>query len=109
MTSPSPADDDALRAVILDLLADRKSGKSICPSEAARAIAGSDEQKWRRLMKPIRAVAVRMAQAGELEIRRKGKTVDPTGFRGVYRLALPDPNSDPAADNVASMPGAADE
>lgn len=109
MTSPSPADNGALRAVILDLLGDRKPGKSICPSEAARAIAGSDEQQWRRLMKPIRAVAVRMAQAGELEIRRKGKMVDPADFRGVYRLALPAPDRDPAALGVAHPAGAADE
>lgn len=109
MTSLSLADNDTLRTVILDLLADRKSGKSICPSEAARAIAGSDEQQWRRLMKPIRAVAVRMTQAGELEIRRKGKQVNPTDFRGVYRLALPAPDSDPAALGVTRPAGAADE
>ena len=44
-------------------------------------------------MKPLRAVAVDMAKAGELEIRRKGKIMDPSNFRGVYRLALPDPNA----------------
>lgn len=89
--SPGPA---ALRAAILELLAAREAGKSICPSEAARALAGSDERQWSRLMKPVRGVAVDMARAGEIEIRRKGKPVDPEGFRGVYRLALPAPKSD---------------
>jgi len=81
---------EALRAAILDLLNSRPEGKSISPTEAARALAGSDERQWSRLMKPLRAVAVDMAKAGELEILRKSKPVDdPSSFRGVYRLALP--------------------
>ncbi|WP_244447143.1 DUF3253 domain-containing protein [Hoeflea sp. BAL378] len=84
-----------LRAAILDLLRLAGPGKSISPSDAARALAGSDEQQWSRLMKPLRTVAVEMAKEGEIEIRRKGKTVDPSGFRGVYRLALPGPQSSP--------------
>jgi len=80
---------EALRAAILDLLNGREATKSISPTEAARALAGSDERQWSRLMKPLRAIAVEMAKAGELEIRRKSKPVDPSNFRGVYRLALP--------------------
>ena len=49
-------------------------------------------------MKPLRAIAVEMAKAGELEIRRKNKPVDPSSFRGVYRLALP---ASPAGTNTA--------
>jgi len=89
---------EALRSAILDLLAAREPGKTICPSEAARALAGSDERQWSRLMKPLRAIAVEMAKAGELEIRRKNKPVDPSSFRGVYRLALP---ASPAGTNTA--------
>jgi hypothetical protein len=37
----------------------------------------------------LRAVAVEMAKAGELVILRKARPVDPSDFRGVYRLALP--------------------
>ncbi len=85
---PDPA---ALRAAILDLLNASGADKSISPFDAARALVGSDEKQWSRLMKPLRAVAVEMAKAGELEIRRKGKIVDPADFRGVYRLALPGP------------------
>lgn len=87
-----------LRAMILDLLKAAAPGKSISPADAARALAGPDEQQWSRLMKPLRAVAVDMAKAGEIEIRRKGKVVDPTGFRGVYRLALPGPQASPEPD-----------
>ncbi|WP_210348932.1 DUF3253 domain-containing protein [Aurantimonas marina] len=70
-------------------IASRGDSKSVCPSEVARALVGSDEKLWRQLMKPIRAEAVKLADAGRLEIRRKGKTVNPRDFRGVYRLAAP--------------------
>ena len=40
-------------------------------------------------MQPIRRVAVRLAKEGRLIITRKGRTVDPDDFRGVYRLGLP--------------------
>ena len=89
MSSHNSHGPDALRATILDLLASSGAGKSISPSDAARALVGSDEQQWSRLMKPLRSIAVEMAKAGEIEIRRKGKAVDPDNFRGVYRLALP--------------------
>lgn len=85
----SSADDLHLRQTILALAKAREPGKSICPSEAARAIAGPDEKRWRLLMKPLRAQAIAMAKAGEIVILRKGKPVDPDEFRGVYRLAIP--------------------
>ncbi|WP_422369925.1 DUF3253 domain-containing protein [Hoeflea sp.] len=90
MTSQHSTNSDQLRRAIIETLLNRDPGKSICPSEAARNLAGSDEKQWRLLMKPIRQVAVDMAKAGEIRILRKGKDVaDPEDFRGVYRLALP--------------------
>jgi len=81
---------ETLRRAILDLLEKQPSGKSISPTEAARSLTGPDERQWSRLMKPLRAVAIEMAQNGEIVILRKNKPADPTAFRGVYRLALPD-------------------
>lgn len=66
-----------------DLVSMRGGGKTICPSEVARAVGGED---WRRLMKQVRARAVALAQAGEVMITRKGKVVDPADFKGVYRI-----------------------
>jgi len=80
---------DAIRDTIIALTAACGPEKSICPSEAARALAGPDETVWRRLMTPIRAIAVEMAHAGDIVILRKGKPVDPAAFKGVYRLAQP--------------------
>ncbi|MAW85721.1 MAG: hypothetical protein CMJ42_04230 [Phyllobacteriaceae bacterium] len=82
-------DSDLLRQTIMSLAAARGPGKSICPSEAARAIAGPDEKQWRLMMKPLRAEAVNMAMEGHIVILRKGKPVDPGDFKGVYRIALP--------------------
>jgi len=97
---PAPVPDPAaLRAAILDLLNAGGPGKSISPFDAARALVGSDEKQWSRLMKPLRAVAVEMAKAGEIEIHRKGGIVDPADFRGVYRLALPGSVSDSDSDS----------
>ena len=98
MTQCPSFNREALRAAILDLLKNREAGKSISPTEAARALAGPDERAWSRLMKPLRAVAVDMAKSGELVILRKTKPVDPSDFRGVYRLALPAGTPSDASD-----------
>ena len=78
-----------IAAVITSMIAARGAEKTVCPSEVARSIAGSDETEWRKLMKPIRAEAVRMAKAGMVTIRRKGRIVDPDDFKGIYRLGGP--------------------
>ena len=75
-----------LEAAIFDLLSRREAGRTICPSEAAKAV---DPEGWRRLMPQARGVAVGLARAGRLVITRKGRAVDPEAFKGVYRLRLP--------------------
>ncbi len=88
--SPDPAVDEA----ILRLVTARGPGKSICPTDAARAL---NPQTWRPHLSRVRTAAVRLALAGEISILRKGKPVDPTDFRGVYRLALPVGGPPPAS------------
>jgi len=68
------------------LVKTRGVGKTICPTEAARAVS---EDNWRSLLKDVRAEAVRLAKSGEISIYRKGRPVDPDAFKGVYRLGLP--------------------
>lgn len=84
------AERATLQAAILRLCSERGEGKSICPSEVARALAGNDEKLWRLLMHPIREAAMALAREGRVVILRKGKPV-PVGeqVRGVIRLALP--------------------
>jgi hypothetical protein len=85
---------------ILRMVRERGIGKTVCPSEVARAIAGSDEKRWRLLMKPIRTEAVRLADAGSVTISRKGRAVDPHDFRGIYRLGPPAAEGDGKSSSV---------
>jgi hypothetical protein len=77
-----------IEAAILAAVAARGAGKSICPSEVARAITPPGED-WRQAMQPVREAARRLARAGRIAILRKGRAVDPDGFKGVIRLSLP--------------------
>jgi hypothetical protein len=85
----TPVDPAMLEATILRLLAERGAGKSISPTEVARALAGNHPDHWGPMMTPVRAAAVRLARAGNLVILRKGRPVDPEDFKGVYRLSRP--------------------
>ncbi len=73
----------------MDLLQSRKSGATICPSQAARALAeGYDENRWRALLEPARRAARRLVHQGRISIMQGGKTVDPSKFKGPIRLKL---------------------
>lgn len=77
--------DRALEEAILALLARRARGKTICPSEAARAVRPDD---WRRLMERTRRAARRLVAHGRLDVLQKGQVVDPSTARGPIRLRL---------------------
>lgn len=73
-----------IEAEILRQVAERGPDKSICPSEVARAL----EPDWRTLMTAVRRAAIRLAEAGRIDILRKGKPVTAEEVRGVIRLRL---------------------
>jgi Protein of unknown function (DUF3253) len=74
---------------ILDVLTARGEHSSICPTEAARALAGNPpDESWRRLMTPVKLAAQRLARKGKIEILRKGKPIGPELLHGVIRLRL---------------------
>ena len=85
MTTDPPPTVDPIEASILSLVAARGTGKSICPSEVARAIK---PEGWQSLMGLVRQAALRLARAGSIDILRKGKPVPPEKVRGVIRLRL---------------------
>jgi Protein of unknown function (DUF3253) len=77
----------AAEKTILEILSASAAGKTISPEEVARAIAGDTD--WHTQLTAVRRAAVALALAGQVVIYRKGKPVDPTDFKGVYRLGLP--------------------
>lgn len=96
-STPTPTAQEA----ILSLVAAR-GGKTICPTEAARLV-GADG--WRRVLPLIRQTAVHLARTGQIAIYRHNKPVDPTAFRGVYRLGPPAPQPPlPVVDDDAGSP-----
>ena len=79
--------------------------KSICPSEVARAL----DPEWQKLSSAVRRAAIRLAEAGQIDILRKGKRVEPAGVKGVIRLRIGQPPSlalDGAAPAAGNEPAA---
>jgi hypothetical protein len=76
--------DGRLREAILTLAEGRGPSKTICPSDAARAVGG---EEWRDLMDQVRDVARDLARKGEVEITQGGDVVDPNQtWRGPIRI-----------------------
>ena len=78
---------DPIEQSILALTAARGPDRSICPSEVARSLHEAPDG-WQSLMTPVRQAAIRLAQAGQIEILRKGRAVPPTDVKGVIRLRV---------------------
>jgi Protein of unknown function (DUF3253) len=71
---------------VLRLLAQRGPDKTICPSDAARALAGGDD--FRPYMELVREAAARLVDAGRIEVTQKGEPVTIADARGPIRLGL---------------------
>lgn len=87
VTAPSP-DREAIAAAIRVLAHRRGRGKTLCPSEVARALAPGD---WRALMPEVRRTADKLAAAGEVVVTQKGKVVSACTARGPIRIGLSAP------------------
>jgi hypothetical protein len=82
-TAPAPSLSPIAAEIIRQTEA-RGADRSICPSEVARAL----DPDWRKLMAPVRRAAAQLADAGRIDILRKGKPIPPHEMRGVIRLRL---------------------
>ncbi len=81
--------DAALEAAILELLAERDAGMTICPSDAAKLVGGTETRRdWEGLMVSVRAGARKLVKAGRIDIVQNGKVVDGHSARGAIRLRL---------------------
>jgi hypothetical protein len=95
-----------LEQAILTLLAERTADgdrtKTICPSEAAKLVAGSaggsyisdrDQERstrrnWEALMEPARGAARRLVSQNKIVITQHNHVVDPATAKGPIRLRL---------------------
>ena len=78
-----PDVDARLEAAIRDLLGARAPTSTICPSDAARAVAPDD---WRVLMEPARRAARRLVADGRVVVTQGGRVVDPATATGPIRI-----------------------
>jgi len=79
------AQDADIEAAVMAAVRARGPGRTVCPSEPARALA----EDWRPLLPQVRAVAARLVGQGALVATQKGAPVDPLAARGPIRLGLP--------------------
>jgi hypothetical protein len=71
---------------ILSLLAIRVPGATICPSEAARALAGKNTgDEWRKAMPVIHEAVDRLVHIGTVRLSWKGKPLEVR--TGPYRIS----------------------
>ena len=85
--------DDAIAACIDRLLAARRAGATVCPSEVARDLRGGGPEGWRERMPDVRRVAGGLAAAGRLRVTRRGEEVDAESPGGPIRLGRTEPRS----------------
>lgn len=76
----------AIEQTMLQLLAQRRPGSTICPSEVARAVSPDD---WRMLLDDVREVAARLVSEQRAVVKQAGSPVDPQAARGPIRIGLP--------------------
>src|ERR1700754_3799111 len=81
---------------ILALTGALERGESVSPADVVRRVAEETGVEWEDLLRAVRRAAVKLAQDGRAIILRKGEPADPETFRGVYRIAKPDYEAQPA-------------
>jgi hypothetical protein len=83
---PAAADDqrNRLEAVVMTLSRHRSPDRTICPSDAARAVG---REGWRALLDPVRDVVRNLGQRGEVEVLQKRQVISlDQPWRGPIRV-----------------------
>ncbi|NVD45813.1 DUF3253 domain-containing protein [Qipengyuania atrilutea] len=76
--------DSSADKAILTLLDERSEGATICPSEAARSLAGDEE--WRGEMQRVHEAVDCLVRSGKVRLSWKGRPL--SARSGPYRIAL---------------------
>jgi hypothetical protein len=77
---------EQLKELIIELIEERGTNKTICPSEAARKFRSDD---WRTLMDTVREAARELNDDGRIEIFQNEEPVELEHVNGPVRLGLP--------------------
>jgi hypothetical protein len=85
-----PLGEKAIEAAIISHVLACGPDNSTTPTDIAMAL-GPD---WRTKLSAVRRAAIRLAVAGQIDILRKGKPVDPVEVKGVIRLRARPPQSE---------------
>ena len=94
--------EQAILALLSELTADGDKSKTICPSEAAKLVAGyagggyesardkqrSHRRDWEALVEPARAAARRLVAEKKIVITQHNEVIDPSTAKGPIRLRL---------------------
>ncbi|NJC05399.1 hypothetical protein GGQ97_001192 [Sphingomonas kaistensis] len=78
------------RQTTLALLASRLPGKTICPSEVARALAPMAD--WREAMPAVHSAVDRLLEEGRIQLSWKGLQL--RSRAGPYRIRITSPRPD---------------
>lgn len=77
--------DNDVAEVIIRMATERGPGKTICPSEVARAMFA---QNWRNHMNEIRDTAIKLQQQGKVSITQKGVEISVEDIKGPIRIKI---------------------
>jgi hypothetical protein len=82
MRAAAPSKAEVARCILRLLRA--RDGKTICPSEVARAF---DPKDFRALMPAVREAAAALLVRGRIRVTQRGQPVEPLTARGAIRFA----------------------
>lgn len=77
--------DEAVFETILQVCTAAWPDETVRPEDIAMTL---HPEEWQALTKRIRLAVKQLAEAGHIQILRKGKPADPDDFKGVYRLQI---------------------
>ena len=91
--------DETVVETIIQLCAASWPDETVRPEDIAMTL---HPPEWQALTGRIRLAVKQLAEAGHVQILRKGKPAAPDDFKGIYRLRLTDSFWDTAPEEVVT-------
>ncbi|MGB0722585.1 MAG: DUF3253 domain-containing protein [Gammaproteobacteria bacterium] len=81
------SDTEQTQALIVRMVSERGPDKTLCPSEVARALAGTAGD-WRQRMDEVHQAVLALHAIGVIRVSQKGAPSDPRWLKGPYRIGM---------------------